>query len=368
MNGNEQSQAKRGPIAVNGAEAPGAAVSRASIHDIAALAGVSVATVSRVLNERPDVSTATREAVLRHVREMGYVSNRTARGLVSGRTGLIGLTVPFVFGEYFSQIVAGAAEALYERDARFVLCPTRHEHDREISLLERLMHGTSDGAVLILPSESSAELTQLRQRGYPFVVVDPPVPVSNDIPVIAAANWAGAKVAMEHLIALGHTRIATITGTRDWISSVDRLAGYHSALLTAGLPISPELAQEADFSIAGGYRAAQHLLALASRPTAIFAQNDNMAAGVLRAAHEHGLCIPADLSIVGFDDIELASVVIPALTTVGQPLQEMGRLAVTVLYRQLDGQPLDATRIELSARLVVRDSTAPPRGTSFLTY
>lgn len=368
MSGPELAGVRIEPIMESSKEALGATMSRASIHDIAALAGVSAATVSRVLNGRPDVSAATRDAVLRHVREMGYVSNRSARGLVSGRTGLIGLTVPFVFGEYFTQIVAGAAEALYERDARFVLCPTRHEHDREISLLERLMHGTSDGAVLILPSESGAELARLRRRGYPFVVIDPPVPVDEDIPVVAAANWSGARMAMEHLIALGHTRIATITGTKEWIASIDRLAGYHSALLASGLPITPELVREADYSIAGGYQAAQHLLALPGRPTAIFAQNDNMAAGALRAAQEQGLCIPGDLSIVGFDDIELASVLTPPLTTVSQPLQEMGRLAVTVLFRQLAGQPLDATRIELSARLVVRGSTAPPRGTSFLTY
>jgi LacI family transcriptional regulator len=334
--------------------------SRAAIRDIAARAGVSVATVSRVLNGRPDVARVTRDVVLRHIRELGYVSNRSARGLASGRTGLIGLTVPYVFGEYFSQMVAGAAEALYEHDARFILCPTAHQPDREVSLLERLMHGTSDGAVLILPSESAAELAQLRRRGYPFVIIDPPAPVDDDIPVIAAANWSGGRIATEHLIALGHKRIATITGPATWSASIDRLAGYHSALLAAGLPISGELVCEADFRIDDGYRAAQRLLSLPDRPTAIFAQNDNMAVATLRASQEHGLRVPDDLSIVGFDDVELASVVSPPLTTVSQPLQEIGRLAVAVLFRQLAGQPLDATRLELSTRLVVRASTAPP--------
>ncbi len=337
-----------------------AAGPRPSIHDIAALAGVSVATVSRVLNGRPDVAPATRDAVLRHVHERGYSTNRSARGLASGRTNLIGLTVPFVFGEYFTQIVAGAAEALYERDARFVLCPTLHEHDREVSLLDRIMHGTTDGAVLILPSESSAELALLRRRDYPFVVVDPPVPVGEDVPVVATANWSGARLAMEHLIALGHRRIATITGPKPWTSSIDRLAGYHSALQAAGLPITPELVRVGDFRIESGYQAALQFLALAEPPTAIFAQNDNMAVGALRAAHERGVRVPAELSIVGFDDVEAASVAHPALTTVGQPLQEIGRVAVTVLYRLLEGQPLDARRIELSTRLVVRDSSAAP--------
>jgi LacI family transcriptional regulator len=338
----------------------GARRSRAAIRDIAALAGVSVATVSRVLNGRPDVSPATRETVLRYIRELGYVSNRHARALAGGRTGLIGLTVPHVGGHFFGEIVAGAAEALYERDARLVVCPTRHEHERELSLLERLMHGTTDGALLILPSESRDELAGLRQQGYPFVVIDPALPVDDGIPVVAATNWAGARMATEHLIALGHERIGLITGPPTWCASIDRLAGYHSALLAARRPILPELVCEGDFTIASGYHGAQHLLALPQPPTAIFASDDDMAIGVLRAARERGLTVPRDLSLVGFDDVEPALIASPALTTVRQPLQEMGRVGAALLYRLLDGQPLDATRVELSTRLVVRASTAPP--------
>jgi LacI family transcriptional regulator len=314
-----------------------------------------------VLNGRPDVSAATRATVLRHIREVGYVSNRSARALAGGRTGLIGLTVPHVRGEYFVDIVAGVVAALDEHDARVVVCPTLHEHDREVSLLERLMHGTTDGGLLILPSESAAELTQLRTRGYPFVVIDPPVPLDESIPVVAASNWAGGRTAIEHLIALGHWRIGIITGPAGWSASADRLAGYHSALLEAGLPLAPELVQESDFTIDGGYRAALDLLSLSAGPTAIFALNDNMAVGVLRAARERGLAVPRDLAVVGFDDVELACVTTPALTTVRQPLEELGRAGATMLYRLLDGQALDATRIELSTRLVVRESTAPPR-------
>jgi LacI family transcriptional regulator len=334
--------------------------SRVAIQDIAALAGVSVATVSRVLNGRPDVSPATRERVLRHIREWGYVSNRNARALASGRTGLIGLTVPYVGGHFFAEIVAGAAETLYERDARLVVCPTRHEHEREISLLERLMHGTTDGALLVLPSESPDELETLHQQGYPFVVIDPALPIDDGIPVVAAANWAGARMATEHLIALGHERIGVITGPPTWCASVDRLAGYHSALLAARCPIRPDLVCAGDFTIASGHRAAHHLLALPDAPTAIFALDDDMAIGVLRAARERAVQVPRDLSVVGFDDVEPALIASPTLTTVRQPLQEMGRVGATLLYRLLDGQPLDATRVELSTRLVVRESTAPP--------
>jgi LacI family transcriptional regulator len=336
-------------------------VPRAAMRDIASLSGVSIATVSRVLNGRPDVSQATRDLVLQHVRSVGYVTNRSARALAGGRTGLIGLVVPFAQNDYFSAIIEGACEALYQRDARLVLCPTHHLKDREISMVDTLMHGATDGTLIVLPMESIAELRRLRSLGSPFVVIDPSMPLDDDFPIVAPTNWAGARVATEHLIALGHQRIGMITGHNGWCASVDRLAGYHSALLTAGLPIAPEYVREGDFQTDSGYRAAHELLALPCPPTAIFAQSDPMAVGAMRAARERGLTVPKDLSVVGFDDVELASVTTPALTTVAQPLQEIGRLAVTVLYRQINGQPLDANRVELSTKLIVRDSTAAPR-------
>src|SRR5438270_9678403 len=159
--------------------------SRTTIRDIAARAGVSAATVSRVLNGRPDVSPQTRDTILQLIREYSYATNRSARGLAGGRTGLIGLAMPFVHSAYFGHIAAGAAEALAERDARLVLCLTEHQHDREVTLLDRLMHGTTDGALILLPSETSAELLALRQQEYPFVVIDPMVPLDEDVPVIA---------------------------------------------------------------------------------------------------------------------------------------------------------------------------------------
>lgn len=341
-------------------EHPRNATSHAAIQDVAALAGVSVATVSRVLNGRPDVSAKTRETVLRHIRELGYVTNRSARALTRGQTGLIGLTVPHMRGDYFTEIIAGAAEALYERDARLVVCPTLHEHDRERSLLERLMRGTTDGALLIMPSESSAEMSALYQSGYPFVVIDPTVPMSADVPSVATANWSGGRVATEHLIALGHRHIGLITGPAHSTSSDDRIAGYHSALLAAGIPIDDALVDVGDFEIEGGFQAMQRLLGSRERPTAIFALNDQMAIGALRALRGAGLAVPGDVSIVGFDDIELSQVTTPSLTTVRQPLQEIGRVGADVLFRLINQQALDATRVELSTRLVIRDSTAPP--------
>jgi LacI family transcriptional regulator len=159
-----------------------------------------------------------------------------------------------------------------------------------------------------------------------------------------------------------------ITGPEEWSTSIDRLAGYQAAMLAAGLPLVPALVQAADPSVSGGAAAAEQLLARAHAPSAIVAMNDYVALGVMRAARERRLNIPADISIVGFGDLELASIVTPALTTIQQPLQGIGRVAVDVLHRLLQGQPLHATRVELSNKLIVRDSTASPRGTSFLTH
>ena len=333
---------------------------RVTIRDIAGLAGVSVATVSRVMNRRGDVAPETRELVQRIVREQGYTTSRAARGLSAGRTGLIGATVPLVYPAYFSFILSGAAEALSERDMRLVLCPTQHEHAKEVSLLERMMHGTTDGGLLILPQESSDELESLLLHGYRFVVVDPLQPLNERIPSVSAAHSAGADIAVKHLLSLGHRRIGAITGPRGWIATEERLRGFHAALAAAGIMPDPALEIATDFQIEGGIEAAGQLLDAPNRPTAIFGFNDNVAIGALRAAEARGLIVPDDLSVVGFDDSEQSGLVTPALTTVRQPLAEMGRMAVSLLLRLLDHQRVEAMNIELATRLVVRESTAAP--------
>jgi LacI family transcriptional regulator len=299
--------------------------------------------------------------VLRAVREQGFSTNRNARALSGGRTGLIGVTVPRVEAAYFGEILSGTSEALYEQDMRVVLCPTRHQHDREVTLLDRLIRGTTDGAVLMLPEESSAELKGLQDQGFPFVVVDPRVALDEGIPVVSAAHAAGARAATEHLLQLGHRRIAAITGPGDWLASTERLNGYHGALGAAGIPPDPALVAESDFRIGPvAEAAAGSILDLPHPPTAIFAFNDNAAISVIHAARERGLRVPEDLSVVGFDDSEQAAIVTPPLTTVRQPLEELGRMAVSLLLRVLENQRHDALRIELATKLVLRESTAPP--------
>jgi LacI family transcriptional regulator len=337
------------------------AVTKMTIKEIADLAGVSIATVSRVVNGHSDVSTETRAAVQRVIREHGYTANRSARALSGGRTGLVGVTLPRVQPSFFSAILAAIAEALDEQDSRVVLCPTQHEHEREVSLLDRLMHGTTDGAVLVLPEETNEELRVLLHHGYRFVVVDPHAPVDERIPAVSAANSAGATQATQHLLALGHRRIGVITGPAGWLASTERRRGYHAALAAAGVMPDPALAVESNFLLSGGVQAAAQLLDRPAPPTAIFAFNDNLAIGAMQAAHARGLRVPQDLSIVGFDDTIEASIVTPALTTVRQPLAEMGRMAVSLLGRLFENQRFEALHVELATRLVARNSTAPPK-------
>ena len=340
--------------------------SRVTIRDIADLAGVSIATVSRVVNGRGDVAPETREHVTRVIRERGYTTNRGARGLSAGRTGLVGVLVPLVFPAYFSAILSGAAEALAEHDLEIVLSPTGGEHDREVSVLDRL-HGVTDGALIILPEESSSELVRVLDSGYRFVVLDPLMPLDERIPSVSAAHASGADQAMRHLLDLGHRRIAQITGPRGWVATEDRRRGYHAALAAAGILPDPALEVEAIPEIEPGRKATEVLLDLPEPPTAIFAFNDNIAIGALQAARARGLAVPEDLSVVGFDDVEHATIVTPTLTTVRQPLAEMGRMAVSILIRLLERQRFETLRVELATRLVVRDSTAPTVSSRRLT-
>ena len=344
------------------ASKPGARQQKVTIRQVAEAAGVSIATVSRVLNGHADVSGATRQAVERVLRERGYQAGGR-RPQTSSASGLVGVTMPLVHPGYFAQILSGAAEALYEHDLRAVLGPTRHSHERETSLLERLVGGDADGAILVLPEESAAELRALREQGFPFVVVDPRTEVPDGIPVVRAAHSSGATQATGHLLSLGHRRIGVIAGPEGWVATQERLRGYHAALAGAGVLPDDALVRYSNFRIDGGREAAASLLDLPEPPTAVFAFNDSMAIGVMQEAAARGLRVPGDCSVVGFDDTVEASVVVPALTTVRQPLAELGRTAVSVLLRQLNDRHFEPLRIELETRLVPRDSTGDKRVT-----
>ncbi|HUY46361.1 MAG TPA: glycoside hydrolase family 6 protein [Streptosporangiaceae bacterium] len=198
---------------------------RVTIRQVAELAGVSIATVSRVVNGHPDVSGATRETVQRVLRERGYTTSGRPRPTP---TGLVGVTMPVVHPGYSAEILSGAAEALYEHDMRVVLCPTRHSHARELSLLDGLVQGETDGAIIVLPEESSAELQALAGQGLRFVIVDPRTDVAEGLPVVCAAHSSGATQATRHLLELGHRRIGAIAGPAGWMATEERLRGHHA--------------------------------------------------------------------------------------------------------------------------------------------
>jgi LacI family transcriptional regulator len=334
-----------------------------TIRQVADLAGVSIATVSRVVNGHADVSAQTRAEVQRVLRERGYRGVERPRPRSPGTaTGRVGVAVPMVHPPYFAQILGGAAEALYEHDRQVVLCPTRHSRTRELSLLERLADGEADGAVLVLPEESGAELTALAAHGFPFVVVDPRTEVPDGISVVCAAHSAGAARATEHLLGFGHRRIGVISGPRDWLASQERLRGHIAALAARGILPDFSYVRYANFRLDGGREAALELLGLPDAPTAIFAFSDSMAIGALQAAAARGVAVPAELSVVGFDDTVEAALTLPGLTTVRQPLAELGRTAVSLLLRQLENRRLEPLRVELETRLVARNTTAPVTG------
>lgn len=327
-------------------------MTRPSIHDIARLAGVSVATVSRVANGQADVSDETRERVRRVMNEHGY---RVPQRRVADKR-VVSVNVPAVEAQYFASILGGISEALDAAGIDLVLHPS---HSRD-SLAERLAPGSADGAILVLPPEPLETLQGLQQTSIPFAVIDPRVAVDAGIPCVAAANAAGAGAATEHLLDLDHRRIGLITGPRGWAATEERRTGVLAALSEAALLHEPELEASGTWTVDDGYQAALKLLAQNPRPTAIFAFNDEMAIGALRAAVERGFRVPDDLSIVGFDGVDRAELVTPALTTVRQPLAEMGRVAVSLLLRLLERHRLEALRIELATKLVIRASTAPP--------
>jgi LacI family transcriptional regulator len=322
-----------------------------TLRDIARVAGVSTATVSRVLHGSADVSPSTRQAVLTAAGRRGVVPQ--------SRTGLIAVTVPLVEGSYFAAMLGGVADAVDDAGMKLLLLPTRFDRERAAPLRERLRSDTADGAVLMLPPESLEDLFEL-QKSMPIAVIDPRVPLDEGIPCVAATNAAGADAATSHLLALGHRAIAAITGPPGWAATEERRQGYHAALARAGIRPDPRLVEAGNWEIPSGRAAASLLLGREERPTAIFAFNDEMAIGAMQAARDRGLRVPEDLSIVGFDGVERGELLVPQLTTVRQPLAEMGRTAVTLLCRLLERRSIEALRIELATRLVERESTGPP--------
>jgi LacI family transcriptional regulator len=312
---------------------------------------VSIATVSRVLNGHPSVSPDTRQLVQAAIAEL----HAQARG---SHAGAVYLRCPYPLSDYFGLIVSSIAETLELHGRTLILNAGEAAQHQAVLPTLHTRPGIS-GAIVILPPEPSEDLLTLRAHGFPFVVVDPRTPMPRDIAAVSAAHFAGSRSATSHLTSLGHRRIGLIAGPHNWLASQSRQAGHSSALADVGVLPDPALIRSGEATTAFGHRAAGELLDLPHRPTALICFNDKAGVGALAAATQRGLRVPHDLSIAGFDDIDLAKATTPALTTVRQPLQEMGRMAVGLLIRLLDRHRLDALHVELATELVIRDSTGP---------
>ncbi len=330
-----------------------------TIYDVAQEAGVSDATVSRVLNNKDNVREPTRERVQRAAKKLGYVANVQARILAGGKSNIIGLLVPGLDTAYIAEIVRGIDIELSHANYELILYTTRRRSSDEASYLQYIANSLSEGLLLVVPLLSTEYLKVLSSLEYPYVLIDAIDETDNSFSVVAT-NHEGAYRATNYLIELGHERIAFIQGIPDLHTSKARLNGYLAALRDHGLPVHQEYIVNGDFLQQSGYHQTQMLLSLPLPPTALFAANDIMALGAMDAIRNRGLEIPKDISVIGFDDIPQAFTTHPKLTTMRQPLEEMGRLGVKILLEKIKKPDLLPYRTTVATELIIRDSCQPP--------
>lgn len=330
--------------------------SRATIRDVAAVAGVSVATVSKVINDRYGVATGTIERVRQVVAELGFESSLVARSLRNARTNVIGILVSDI--EPFSaELLKGAARAIRGTGYELVVYSAGGDSTGNVGwesrYLSRLSGTLIDAAVLVTPTVVASSF------GAPVVAVDPHTG-GEEVPTVDSDNRRGAELAAEHLLRLGHRRIGFLAGRTDLESARLREEGFRRAVAAAGIELDPALVRVGDYDQATSADAARELLALSDRPTAIFAANDLSAIATIGVARTLGLDVPRDLSVVGFDNVPESVMVTPALTTVDQSIQLMGERAIELLVELLAGRQPEDVHVRLPTRLVVRDSCAAP--------
>jgi LacI family transcriptional regulator len=325
-----------------------------TIRDVADAAGVSVSTVSRVLNDKDDVAAETYEKVQQVIANLGYASSLAAKSMRSRRTNVIGLIVPDVEDSFSIQVMKGVNRAITELDYDLLIYTSgsikkRSAAEREQHFVSLLNGSITDGVIIVTPTAISFP------TAAPVVAVDPNNE-SPECPAIIAANHSGALAAMEYLIRLGHRRIGFIGGRPDLQSARQRLQGYQDTLHQVGIALDPALVAVGDFTRQTSRSCARQLLSLPEPPTAIFAANDQSAIGAIEVAREIGLRIPNDLSVVGFDNIPEAVYFNPALTTVDQFIDRMGYVATEMLIRLIEGECLDGNLYKMPTELIIRDS------------
>ena len=337
---------------------PGAARRPAVMADVARLAGVSHQTVSRVLNNSAHVRPETGERVLNAMRQLDYMPNRVARALVTGRSRTVGV-VSFDTTLYGPASTLFAVERAAHAEGYFISIVSLESLDRAsvLSAVERLRTQGVDGILIIAPQEAAARAVLDVPSGMPVVSVE--AGPDEAVPVVAVNQFAGAATATRHLLELGHRTVWHVAGPGDWLEAQQRIEGWRSALQEVGADIPPLLS--GDWSARSGYELGQRLVTV-REITAVFAANDQMALGILRALHEVGREIPRQISIVGYDDIPEAPFFTPPLTTVRQDFGEVGRQSVRLLLAEMMSDERSSARVVVEPRLVVRDSAAAPPG------
>jgi len=336
---------------------------RVTISDVAVRAGVSPMTVSRVINSEDNVRDSTRAAVDAAIRELRYSPNRAARSLASGHQIQVCLLYANPSSTYLSATLIGALEQARENDTQLVVAECDGEADAERTIKDQLRGGIS-GFLLVPPLADSLDLLNLlKERGVPTVTMGPPL-LGERISSVMIDDRSAARTMTEYLIGLGHRRIGFITGNPKYLVSEARKSGYRDALEAAGIEWRPELVATGGFSYRSGLDAANRLLALPEIPTAISASNDEMAAAVISVAHRHHIDVPGDLTVTGFDDTLLATMVWPQITTIRQPISDMSHAAIDLLTRSIRasraGFDTECEHLTLDYSLIERESSAPP--------
>ena len=344
----------------------GARRGRPTLATVAASAGVSVATVSKVLNGRSDVAPETRARVQGILAEHQYVAPAPRRAADRGST-TVELVFDYGIHAYTAEVVQGVLDAASEMGITITVSTGRR--DESVPVVEtptawsRRLAADGRVAVVAITGElTTAHLAALERARMPVVVIDPLNPQLARLTSVGATNFAGGMSAGQHLLALGHRRIGYVGGVPTAACNAARVGGLRAALEAEGLDLPAEYVTSAQFDYDSGLEGGAQLLDLPEPPTAVFAGSDEVALGVIEAARVRGLRVPQDLSVMGFDDTKLASMASPPLSTVRQPLHEMGAVALRTALRMAAGEPIDSHHVELATRLVVRGSTAPPPG------
>jgi LacI family transcriptional regulator len=333
---------------------------RSTIKDVAVKAGVSTTTVSHVVNGTRFVSDELRERVLGAIQDVGYFPNNVARGLRRGDTATIGLMVPDNSNPYFAEIAKNIEDIGFTQGYSVILCNSAGDLDRETAYINTLLSKQVDGVIFIAAHNEPQNLMRLKQMNIPVILVDRDVPLFYG-DVVLVNNEQGGYIATKYLLENGHTKIACVTGPSDVTPSADRVGGYTRALKEAGIERQDDYLVMGDFGYQSGEDAVDKLLSLGDLPSAVFVCNDMMAIGMLRRARYHGLRIPEDISIIGFDNIQFSGAVSPALTTIAQPVKELSSSAINRLISKIqsDDDAQEGMRIVLDTQLIIRDSCIP---------